>query len=180
MSELGGLRKHQNNPACIKSVRVFSVLQLDTIRKKKEEDAARILTFCPASRRANVSQWTLLTRSTSFGDKSLKESAPQCSTDSVFDSERVKTSTLMQIMYTAHTVVADRGLQAAKHHSTSANQNRAINIPRKTQKNGRHDLLRSQRSSSQQIMAINWFPTKLSNWIIAHVHSVMTSNISCR
>ena len=34
MSEFGGLWKHQNNPACTKSVRVFSV-KLDTIRKKK-------------------------------------------------------------------------------------------------------------------------------------------------
>ena len=35
MSEFDGLRKHQNNPACIKSVRVFIMLMLDTIRKKK-------------------------------------------------------------------------------------------------------------------------------------------------
>ena len=38
----------------------------------------------------------------------------------------------MQTVYTAHTAVADRGLQAAKHPSTSASQNGAINIPRKT------------------------------------------------
>ena len=31
MSEFGGLCKHQNNPACAKSVRVFIVLKLDTI-----------------------------------------------------------------------------------------------------------------------------------------------------
>ena len=32
MLEFGGLWKHQNNPACIKSVRVF-VLKVDTIQK---------------------------------------------------------------------------------------------------------------------------------------------------
>ena len=33
MLEFGGLWKHQNNPACIKSVRVF-VLKVDTIQKR--------------------------------------------------------------------------------------------------------------------------------------------------
>ena len=35
MTELGGLLKQQNNPACTKSVRAFRVLKLDTIGKKK-------------------------------------------------------------------------------------------------------------------------------------------------
>ena len=34
MSEFDGLGKHRNNPACIKSVRVFIILKLDIIRKK--------------------------------------------------------------------------------------------------------------------------------------------------
>ena len=34
MSEFGGLWKQQNHPACTKSVRVFIMLKLDTIRKK--------------------------------------------------------------------------------------------------------------------------------------------------
>ena len=37
MLEFGGLWKHQNNPACTKSVRVFIMLKLDTIRKKKKK-----------------------------------------------------------------------------------------------------------------------------------------------
>ena len=37
MSELGGSWKHQNNPACTKSVRSFVILKLDTIRKKKKK-----------------------------------------------------------------------------------------------------------------------------------------------
>ena len=37
VSEFGGLRKHENNPACTKSVRVFRAFKLDTLRKKKNE-----------------------------------------------------------------------------------------------------------------------------------------------
>ena len=37
-SEFGGQRKHPNNPACVKSVRVFIMLKLDTTRKKKSVD----------------------------------------------------------------------------------------------------------------------------------------------
>ena len=37
VSEFGGLWKHQDNPACTKSVRVFRLLKLDAIRKKTEE-----------------------------------------------------------------------------------------------------------------------------------------------
>ena len=37
MSEFGGLWKHQNNPTGTKSVRVFIMLKLDTIGKKKEK-----------------------------------------------------------------------------------------------------------------------------------------------
>ena len=36
MSEFGGLWTHQNNPACTRSVRVFRMLKLDTIQKKKK------------------------------------------------------------------------------------------------------------------------------------------------
>ena len=36
MSEFGELRKHPNNPACTQSVRVFRMLKLDTIEKKKK------------------------------------------------------------------------------------------------------------------------------------------------
>ena len=35
MSEVGGLWKHPNNPACTRSVRVFIILKLDNIWKKK-------------------------------------------------------------------------------------------------------------------------------------------------
>ena len=35
ISELGELWKHQNSPACTKGVRVFSVLKLDIMQKKK-------------------------------------------------------------------------------------------------------------------------------------------------
>ena len=35
MSEFGGLWKHQSNPPCTKSVRVFKMLKLDTVRKKR-------------------------------------------------------------------------------------------------------------------------------------------------
>ena len=38
MPEFGGLWKHQKNSACTKSVRVFIMLKLDTVQKKKEED----------------------------------------------------------------------------------------------------------------------------------------------
>ena len=37
MSEFGGLWKQQNNPACAKSVRVFIMLKLDIVRKKKQK-----------------------------------------------------------------------------------------------------------------------------------------------
>ena len=37
LSELSGLRKHQNNPACSKSVRVLKMLKLDTVQKKKQK-----------------------------------------------------------------------------------------------------------------------------------------------
>ena len=37
MLELGGLWKHQNNPASTKSVRVFMMLKSDTIQKKKKK-----------------------------------------------------------------------------------------------------------------------------------------------
>ena len=36
MSESGGLGKQQNNPADTKSVRVFRMLKLDTMGKKKK------------------------------------------------------------------------------------------------------------------------------------------------
>ena len=35
MSECSGLWKHQSNPACTESVRVFRVLKLDAVRKEK-------------------------------------------------------------------------------------------------------------------------------------------------
>ena len=37
MSEFGGLWKQQNNPAYTKSVRVFRMLKLDTMGKKKKK-----------------------------------------------------------------------------------------------------------------------------------------------
>ena len=40
LSEFGGLWKHQINPACAKSVRLFIMLKLDTIWKKKIVTAA--------------------------------------------------------------------------------------------------------------------------------------------
>ena len=36
MSDFDGSRKHQNNPACTKCIRVFRILKLDTILKKEE------------------------------------------------------------------------------------------------------------------------------------------------
>ena len=36
MSELSGLRKHQNNPACSKSVRVLKMSKLDTVQKTQK------------------------------------------------------------------------------------------------------------------------------------------------
>ena len=44
MSEFGGLWKHPNNPACTKSVRVFRLLKLDTIQKKKKCELSSVLT----------------------------------------------------------------------------------------------------------------------------------------
>ena len=38
MSEFGGLWKHQNDPACTKSVRVFIMLMLDTTDTKEEDE----------------------------------------------------------------------------------------------------------------------------------------------
>ena len=35
ISEFGGLWKHPNTPACTSSVKVFNLLRLDTIQKKK-------------------------------------------------------------------------------------------------------------------------------------------------
>ena len=37
MSECSGLQKHQNNPACSKSVRVLKMLKLDIVQKKKQK-----------------------------------------------------------------------------------------------------------------------------------------------
>ena len=37
MSEFDGLGTHQNNPACTDSVRVFIMLKLDTIGKKRKK-----------------------------------------------------------------------------------------------------------------------------------------------
>ena len=37
MSEFGGPWKQQNNPACTKSVRVFTKLKLNTTQKKKKK-----------------------------------------------------------------------------------------------------------------------------------------------
>ena len=37
MSEFRELWKHQNNPRALKSVRVFIMLKLDTIRRKKKK-----------------------------------------------------------------------------------------------------------------------------------------------
>ena len=36
--------KHQNNPACTKSVKVFKLLKLDTTQKKKKEIFMRSVT----------------------------------------------------------------------------------------------------------------------------------------
>ena len=38
MSEFGGLWKQQNNSACTKLARVFKMLKLDTIQKKKKKE----------------------------------------------------------------------------------------------------------------------------------------------
>ena len=46
-SEFGGLWKHQSNPACTKSVKVFILLELDTIRKMKK--IVLNLAFCPTT-----------------------------------------------------------------------------------------------------------------------------------
>ena len=42
MSEFKGLWKHQNNPVCTKSVRVFRVLELDIIRKTEREGGSTV------------------------------------------------------------------------------------------------------------------------------------------
>ena len=42
MSEFDGLLKQQNKPACSKSVRVFIMLKLDTIQKKKKKELGQI------------------------------------------------------------------------------------------------------------------------------------------
>ena len=41
MLEFGGLWKHQNNPACTKSARVFIMLKFGTIRKKRKKRKKR-------------------------------------------------------------------------------------------------------------------------------------------
>ena len=44
-ARVGGLWKHQNNPACTKSARVFRMLKLDIISEKKKKMPVELVTY---------------------------------------------------------------------------------------------------------------------------------------
>ena len=64
MSELDGLWKHPNNPACTRSVRVIIMFKMNTIRKKKKKKPLRtVLHICRRNRMSPDSTPETLSRS---------------------------------------------------------------------------------------------------------------------